>query len=316
MPSIFVSPDELGHRQIVEVFKPIVETLSGGRILIEPFLGGTLMPVPDYYPALRDGALTICQTATVYQMGFIPVSELAFGLPFTNRTLEELMCFRQDVALEGTGMNDLYRRAAADYGVHMVSIIDAYPYGALQSSVPIRGVDDLDGVKIRTWGMFGDLYESFGAAIVSVSPTETYTALATGVVDALTWGGPWSHRINKFYEVAGYFTEPTLGLSNNEFAMNPKVWNELPDDLKLVVEQATFAANMFYARSDLYGEVWARADLIKNHGVEFNRFSDEDMASMRAVAMTLFEAKAAKDAYSAEAWEMIQKHWRYLGIIE
>ena len=39
---------------------------------------------------------------------------------------------------------------------------------------------------------------------------EMYTALATGVIDGITWGAPADSNAFKLYEVAKYYTMPAF----------------------------------------------------------------------------------------------------------
>ena len=68
-----------------------------------------------------------------------------------------------------------------------IHVLGCGPYGkeAFVSTVPIRGVADLKGLKIRSpEGLAADVFRRAGAAPSSIPFSEVYTSLEKGIVDA------------------------------------------------------------------------------------------------------------------------------------
>ncbi|GAI82147.1 unnamed protein product [marine sediment metagenome] len=105
---------------------------------------------------------------------------------------------------------DIIQRAYNEQNLYVLTLDSGPRYGELMSTKPIRSLEDVKGMKIRTFGAFAEMYEGLGAGIVSVPGGEMYTALATGVIDAATWGSPGGFYSYDIQEVTKYYIGPPL----------------------------------------------------------------------------------------------------------
>jgi TRAP-type C4-dicarboxylate transport system substrate-binding protein len=136
---------------------------------------------------------------------------------------------------------------------------------AFISKVPIRKVDDFRGKKVRSpEGLAADVFRRAGAAPVAMPPSETYTALDKGVVDAAddsTYSMSDSvglFKVAKFPIYPGIHSMPIL-----QFTVNMALWNRLS-----AAEQA--AVDGWYRA--------AMADLVMSADVEDRKLVARDMA--------------------------------------
>ena len=58
----------------------------------------------------------------------------------------------------------------------------------LHSRKPVRTMEDLKGLKLRTAGAWLEISKSLGAASVTTPGPETYPMLERGAIDATEWG--------------------------------------------------------------------------------------------------------------------------------
>jgi len=111
----------------------------------------------------------------------------------------------------------------------------------LHSSVPIDSVADLDGLKIRASGDSEAIFNELGAETVLLPPGEIYKAMEEERIDACDFSSPCLNWLFKFHEVAEYvyLSEGRTPHGYMPFLVNQDSWNELPYDLKVIVERIT-----------------------------------------------------------------------------
>jgi TRAP-type mannitol/chloroaromatic compound transport system substrate-binding protein len=169
----------------------------------------------------------------------------------------------------------------------------------LPSKVPIRGIADMKGKKIRAAeGVIAELITAMGASTVSIPGSEVYSALDKGVVDAADWGTRSMNDQMGFYEVCKYSIEPGFhSMSALEFVVSNKNWNELSDDLKQIVETAVREWS-WNTVTRVLAEDAQVGEKLNGLGVEIISFSEEDYSKIRSIAKGLWEEWAKKSEMS------------------
>ena len=110
----------------------------------------------------------------------------------------------------------------------------------MSKSKPIRTLEDLKGMKIRTPSAAQSAQlEALGATPIDMPVTQIYNNLDRGVIDATMI--PMSAALDfKLIEVAKYFTiDAPLGRSPFLVAMNKARYDKLPADLRKVIDDTT-----------------------------------------------------------------------------
>jgi TRAP-type C4-dicarboxylate transport system substrate-binding protein len=155
---------------------------------------------------------------------------------------------------------------------------------------PVKGLDDLKGLKIRCSPTLVGFLKKIGANPVVIAPPEVYTALERGVVDGYTWPAglikDWGWE-----KVTKCVVQPGVYNGANVLVMNKKKWDEIPADLqKLLIEAEDEAARLAKQRA---------LDLIKNE--------KEALQKMGAqyVELPAAEAKKLTDAAYSALWDVI-----------
>jgi len=290
----------------------IIEAATDGRLQIEVHPTGTLLPTPEMFDAISKGVIDMGMAWPGYYSGIEPAFQIFSGLPYGLETLEEyLYCIKE------LGFEDVLREMSAKHGVYTVDLGVACPYGELSSTVPIKKTDDFKGLKIRSYGLYSRIFEHFGAACVSMASGEIYTGLATGTIDANIWGTPKLHWDLKLHEVAKYWiTPPMAAFIGNMVMANPASWNELPDDVKLIVDYIVFEQHLKYPMDTTYLDAGALDDMVTNYGVEICVIPSEETAKMRVVAHQLWDELAEVDEYSAKAIGIMKDFMKLKGYMD
>ena len=150
---------------------------------------------------------------------------------------------------------------------------------------PVNSVEDFKGLKIRAPGAYGKFLRNLGASPASMSWSEIYTSLATGVIDGSIGSNLIDHRDGNHVEVAKYmYRLPIAGTQTLPVVVNKSAWNKLPKDLQAIVR----AASAVHAREQMTkSRLWesqAIADMEKK-GMKWSpEPSAEDVAKWDAAA--------------------------------
>jgi TRAP-type C4-dicarboxylate transport system substrate-binding protein len=136
-------------------------------------------------------------------------------------------------------IGDLYDKyLKSEYpGVKMLSIWTIQPAQIFTTKKPIKTLEDLRGLRIRSPGPLQTItLKELGAAPISMPASDLYDALQRGMVD----GGLFDFAALKgfrFVEVVKYSTLANLYVLPMVFAMNLKTWNSLPPDIQKILEE-------------------------------------------------------------------------------
>jgi len=155
---------------------------------------------------------------------------------------------------------------------------------------PVKGFDDLKGLKIRCSPTLVSFLKKIGANPVVIPPPEVYTALERGVVDGYTWPAglikDWGWE-----KVTKCVVQPGVYNGANVLVMNKKKWDEIPADLqKLLIEAEDEAARLAKQRA---------LDLVKNEKEALQKMG------VQYVELPAAEAKKLTDAAYSALWDVI-----------
>jgi len=158
---------------------------------------------------------------------------------------------------------------------------------------------------MRIPGFAGKAFSEAGGSAENIPAGELYQAIEKNTIDALEWVGPWNDSIMGFPDVAKYYYSPgwhepgpTL-----ELIINQKAWDELPDDLKAIIESAAATSNikMLSEYEAKNSEFLAK---IKNSGkVEFRTFPPEILTAFRKSTEKFLNEKASENPEFKEVYE-------------
>ncbi len=222
-----------------------IEKRSGGRIKITTFPGGTLTKANQCYDGVVKGISDIGMSCFAYTRGRFPVMaavDLPHGYPNGRVATRVANEFAKTMAPKE--LDDV-----------KVLYIHAHGPGLLSTKKPVRTLEDVKGMKIRSTGLSAKIVESLGGAPVAMPQGDTYEALQKGVVEG-TFTPIETLKGWRQAEVIKYTTKSTgVGYTTAMFVvMNLEKWNALPKELRKIVEEV----------SDewvgVHGEAWDKSD--------------------------------------------------------
>ena len=205
-----------------------IEKRTGGAVKITLFPGGTLTPADKCYDGVVKGISDIGMSVFAYTRGKFPLTEV-IDLPLGYKSGEA-----------ATRLINLYRSKfkPKEFDEVKVMYLHAHGPGFLHTKKPVRRLEDLKGMKIRSTGLSAKAAAALGGVPVAMPMGETYDALSRGVVDGsmapleALEGWKWGEVVKSTTESFG------AAYSTGFFVvMNNEKWNSLPPGVQKVVEQ-------------------------------------------------------------------------------
>ena len=231
-------------------FADNVDMLTDGRVKIQPFGAGILVPALQVYDGVRDGIVEAGHSTPSYLVNQNPENAIFAGFP-GGMGPEAYTTW----IYEGGGKEALEKFRAEEGMKSLVVGIGSSEILA-HSNKPIRNAADLKGLKYRTSGPWAEVMkEYFGAVPTVVPPGEIYTLLERKGVDAIEWAPPSANLPEGFHEAAPYIVVPGVHQPTFmwEVVMKQDTWDGLAEDLKPKLEAAAELTTL-QALTHFYGE--------------------------------------------------------------
>jgi len=283
----------------VERFAKRVGELTGGRLTIQVYAGGELVPPLGVFDAVSSGSAHCGHSASYYWAGKCNAAQWFTCVPF---------------GLNAMGMNAwFYFGGGLKLWEEVYSHFNLVPRPAGNTGFQMGGwfnrkiesMADFKGLKMRIPGLGGKVISKAGATVVLLPAGEIYTSLERGVIDATEWIGPCHDVRMGFQKVAKYYYYPGWHEpgSTLELMINKKAYEELPADLKAALDSAAAELNVQMYSEFQVENAKALNQLKKEGKVQIIRFPDQVLAGLRKLAAETLEEAAAKDAMSKKVHE-------------
>lgn len=222
------------HWQILKFRELIAEVnkRAAGQLKIEFKGGPEIIKDSDQLSACGEGTIDMFYSVSAYFAGIVPEVGI-IGLNVVPWNYDNYPKLRDAIR---PGLSKiLEEKTKTTY----LTFFHPNPMSIFTTKVPVRKVDDLKGLKIRSpGGMGAALVEAVGAAVTMIPSPEIYTAAATGVIDGAVRPTP-SVVDFKEYEVWKYMMSTYLNFNPSDTFINLNTLNKLPANLrKLLVDTA------------------------------------------------------------------------------
>jgi TRAP-type mannitol/chloroaromatic compound transport system substrate-binding protein len=276
-----------------------VDEMSDGRLKIKVYGGGELVPPLGVFDAVSQGTAEMGHGAAYYWAGKAPAAQFFAAVPF---------------GFNAQSINAwLYSGGGMQLWEELYGKFNLKPFVAGNTGVQMGGwfnkeintIDDLKGLKMRIPGLGGKVLAKAGGNAVLVAGGEIFTNLERGVIDATEWVGPFHDLKMGFYKAAKYYYSPGWHEPGTalEAMVNLDAWNTLPDDLKAIVEAATYRSNMWMLSEFEAKNNDALKTLINEHKVVPRQFPDSVLKALKKLSVEVLEELAASDPMSKKVYE-------------
>ena len=267
---------------------------TGGRLQIEVLGAGALGSDSVMLGMLQKNELEMYIAGNVLGP-LVPVTEMP-GLPFTFKNSGEVF-----TALDAE-LGDYIRAELLAKGIYQ------FRYGwdngfhhLTTSTKPVRSVEDLAGMKIRTpvQKMTVDFFETLGAKPMTFTLNRLYEVLKDKTCDGQT--DPLSLIVlMKLYEVQTYLSLTNHWWSGFTLTASAERWRALPSDLQQVVEKHAKAAALAQ-RQDIAKIDAGAVEVLRGKGMIVNEC---DTSGFKKPLATFYSRW--KEIYGAKAWGLLE----------
>jgi tripartite ATP-independent transporter DctP family solute receptor len=287
------------HKRLVEMWAAVKDE-TGGRVQVQTFAENNQLSGGD--PAALNmvvsGDLDFL-TLNGGTIGSLVPAMNVQGIVFGFRTPAQVFG-----ALDGD-LGDYLRGEARAKGLYAV------PHGCFDNGFhqitcatrPIRSVDDLQGLKIRTPDapIYIEAWQALGAVPVVVNLNKLYETLKNGTAEAQT--DPLVLiEFMKLYEVQKYVSMTNHGWSGFNLLTGLKLWERLPADLRRVIERNA----MRFVRLQRADHSALNAEFRTKLAQQGMIFNEADTSSFRARLRPYYVRW--KDTVGQRAWSLLEAH--------
>lgn len=291
-----------------KAFANRLDQLSGGRMQVQVFPAGALGGALKVSETVKNGVADMGHLWIGYDWGKDTTTVL-FGGYAGSFDSEHMLHWLYEGG--GVELQRQYREEEFDVISFPLFIRTAEVF--LHSRKPVRTLQDLKGLKLRTAGAWIEMSASMGAAPVTTPGGEIYAALERGVIDATEWGTLWENISPGFSKVAKYIIIPGVHQPTAPFelVLNKQMWAKLkPADRDLIETAAKLVTFESWLR---IGQEDAKAlEFFKQQGNEIIELEPEVQFEARRVGQKWAEGQAQKNEWFArvlKSQEEFQELW-------
>lgn len=272
-------PDTTFHTKNIAEFAEEIATATDGELEIRLHTAGSLFKHPEISKAVRGGQVP----AGEFFLSLLANEDPAFGadsLPFlaTDYDQAERLWQAQKPVIE-----DLLEKQ----GMQVLFSVPWPPQG-LYTTKPIESVDDLKGLKFRTYNAtlerFADLA---GAAPTQVEAPDIPQAFSTGRVEAMITS-PSTGVDSSAWDFLSHYTDIQAWIPKNVVVVNTRAFRRLDESVReTVLEKAAEAEDRGWAASR--EETAANVKVLEENGIAVDEPSEALSTGLREIGATMLE---------------------------
>jgi tripartite ATP-independent transporter DctP family solute receptor len=264
-----------------------LEAATNGRISLQLYPAMQLGGEKEMIEQAQVGALQMARVS-VGPVGTV-VDELnVFNMPFVFRDEAHMR-----KVIDGDIGGEMLERISANPRTGLIGLcwMDAGSRN-VYTSKPIRKPEDLKGLKIRMMGnpLFVDTMNAMGGNGISMSFSELYNALQTGVVDGAE-NNPPTFVTHNHYQLLKYFSMTEHLIIPEILVFSRKAWEGLSKDDQALIKK--FAREAQTEERELWDKMVQEAlTKLKEAGVTI--VADVDKPAFQASVKPVYEKYGAK----------------------
>ena len=240
-----------------------ITAATDGMLTVQVFSAGEMVPALQSIDAVIDGSAEMSHGAAYYWINKSQALAFFTGVPF-GMTSRELAAW-----VRYMGGQELWDEAYDQFGLKGFLSGDTGTQAGGWFRNELTGIEDIQGLRFRTPGLGGQVWQRMGASVTNLAAGEIFAALQTGSLDAAEFVGPYNdlalgfHQVRQHYYTSS-FIEPGLA---TELVVDKEKYLELPASMQLIVEKVC-QAEYDQVASDFYAnDPRALATLVNEHNV-------------------------------------------------
>ena len=261
----------------VEKLAELISEKTNGEFTLNISYGG-LSKNRENLDGISIGAFEMAQFCAGYHRDKNP-SITVLELPFLGvNTLEEEVAVSHAVYAHPAVQADLAR-----WNARLLMTSPMPQYNIVGTGEPRDTLAAFEGMRVRATGGVGKAFQAVGAVPTSVTATEAYNAMESGVVDTVAFA-PHAHLAFRTIDLATWWTENlNPGTVNCPVVVNTDAYDALTDAEREALDGSVDEAIAHYLAN--YGALLEKWDgILDEKNVTRVTISDDDLAAFRAAA--------------------------------
>jgi len=268
---------------------------SENHIDIDVFYGATLLKKAELLHGISEGIVDIGAINPIFYPQILSLHAIMPAFSHVPVSMQEKIKAMEKIYAQYPE----FLREIEKFQQHVLFQLFPQPM-AIISSVPVKSIEDIQGLRIRASSrVFIRILRSLGANPVSLPLEDCYIALQTGTIDGMFTTIDTIHSL-RLHELASYsFTSPQIAfIIPHSYTIRSNTWDQLNEDFKNAAKQASFEASDRAAQtyeSSFYEYIQEQ----EKNGVEVTIADEEDLAQWHA--LPVFENLRNEFAKEAES---------------
>lgn len=309
----FQSSDPAGNPnfELQQGWAETVAEKTGGEIEIELLPVESIVSHSETQDAIAAGILDGHVTDTSYFAGKDPAFGLIANPVGAWSDPEEMFDF-----MDNGGGYELMNELENPYGLQFIGATTP-GLEALVSSVPLEGVDDLQGLKLRApEGLVQRVFASAGAAPVNLPGSEVFTALDKGTIDAADYTVLSTNEAQGLHDVAPHPVYPGFhSMPLVEISMNKMKWDGLSEDTQQALIDSVKEFRQVQVDTLREKDEATAAALRDDPDVTLHDWSDEERAKFRTIAVGEWEEVASQSENAQKVFDTLTVYLEAQGML-
>ncbi|MHA6262366.1 C4-dicarboxylate TRAP transporter substrate-binding protein [Arenibacterium sp. CAU 1754] len=272
----------------VEKLAELVSEKTGGEFTMNVSYGG-LSKNRENLDGISIGAFEMAQFCAGYHRDKNPTITV-LELPFIGvNTLAEEVAVSHAVYAHPAVQKDLAR-----WNAKLLMTSPMPQYNIVGKGEPRDELSEFKGMRVRATGGIGNAFEAVGAVPTSVTATEAFQAMDSGVVDTVAFAQHAHLSYGTINEADWWTANLNPGTVNCPVVVNIDAYNALSDAHREALDSSVSESIDHYLAN--YAELLKRWDaILEEKGVQKVEFSDETLAQFRSVAADPIREKWVAD---------------------
>lgn len=199
------------------------EELTDGKLVIDVMPGGALgYEGPELLTAVSDNAIPVSDILSSGVAGDEPLFDIV-TLPFLIQNFEEAKILN-DIA------RPYFDEVTEEKWNQKILYVIPWPFAGFWTQDPVESIEDMDGLKMRTYDTNGAYVVEAGGGTPHPLPfSEVYSSLSTGIIDSVLTSSPTAVDAS-FWEVLDYYSPVNATMATSFVSVNLDEFNKLDEE--------------------------------------------------------------------------------------
>jgi len=271
---------------------------TGGELEIKFHEPGALVPAGETVTAVSQGSVDAAWAGAGWFSGVDTAFNMFSAVPFGPGIGEYLAWMYYGGGLQ------IAREMFAEHNIYNIPCAIIPPEASGWFRKEINSVEDLNGLKMRFFGLGAKVMEKFGVATQQLPPGEIYQALQLGTIDATEFSLPAIDQKLGFYKIAKYYYFPGWHQQATLFDLyiNKEKWESLEERYQVVIELAC-SDLIRLSISDGEGAQGKAIKEMQAEGVQLREWSPEILAAFEKAWQEIVVEESESNPNFKRVWD-------------